>query len=213
MTNYSLTVKVPVQSFRQLSQEGYKLCFASGVEREGFKVIALTTGEALCSSTSTYTDVCDQDIAPFVMLQCNDDYAIAASGSSFMEGAKVQAYTNVDSIRLGQTYTLTPDFQGRVNDGGRQGAIQFNNQTDRAAPIIYRSIGDSKVPFYVGSQQLPRGSSQVIQPNNRVAVWFQRDAETGMMISRIDGNFIEIDMSGRTSATVVSNEDFTWSLQ
>ncbi|PNP85421.1 hypothetical protein FNYG_01250 [Fusarium nygamai] len=196
MTNYSLTVKVPTQNFRQLSQEGYKLCFASGVEREGFKVIALTTY-----------------IAPIIQLQLNDDYGIAATGSNFMEGVKVQAETNVDSIRLGQTYTLTPDFQGSVNDGGRQGAIQFNNQADRAFPIIYRNIGDSKVPIYVGSQQVPQGSSQVIHPNNRVAVWFQQDAETGMMISRIDGPNIEIDMSGRTSATVALNEDFTWSLQ
>ncbi|KAF5561636.1 hypothetical protein FPHYL_6129 [Fusarium phyllophilum] len=213
MTNYSLTVKVPGQSLRQLSQQGYKLCFASGVEREGFKVIALTTRMALCSSISTYTNDYHQDIAPNIQLQWNDDYGIAASGSNFMEGAKVQAYTDVDSIRLGQTYTLSPDFQGRVNDGGRQGAIQFNNQADRASPIIYRNIGDSKVPIYVGSQQLPQGSSQVIQPNNRVAVWFQGGAETGMMISRIDGPNIEIDMSGRTSATVVFNEDFTWSLQ
>ncbi|KAF5710352.1 hypothetical protein FMUND_9554 [Fusarium mundagurra] len=192
MSNYSLTVTVPVQSFQQLAHQGYKLCFACGVEREGFKVIAATSY-----------------VAPYISFAWSDDYGIAATGSDFTEGAKVQAYTPVDSIRLGQTYTLSSDFQGSVKNGGSQGAIQFNNQADRASPILYRNMGSSKVPFYVGSQD----SSQVIQPNHKVAVWFQTHAGDGMMISRIDAPNIEIDMSGRTNATAVYNEDSTWSLQ
>lgn len=57
MTNYSLTVKVPGRAaIQQFAQQGYKLCFASGVEREGYKVIASTSSKALRSSTLTYTD-------------------------------------------------------------------------------------------------------------------------------------------------------------
>ncbi|EXK87565.1 hypothetical protein FOQG_08906 [Fusarium oxysporum f. sp. raphani 54005] len=197
MTNYSLTVRVPGRAaIQQFAQQGYKLCFASGVEREGYKVIASTSS-----------------IAPNAQFNWNDDLGIAASQSNFMEGVQVQASTNVDSIRPGQTYTLTPDYRGSVNDGGPQDGIRFNNQADRASPIVYRTINGSRAPIYVGSMQLPRGASQEIKPNNRIRVWFQRDGQSGTMIDGIHDQSIEIDMSGRASAAVVFNDDFTWSLQ
>ncbi|KAG7409984.1 hypothetical protein DER46DRAFT_664931 [Fusarium sp. MPI-SDFR-AT-0072] len=197
MTNYSLTVRVQGRmALQQLSQGDYRLCFASGVEREGYKVIA--------SSTSIGTNI---------QLQWNDDYAIAASRSNFMEGVQVQASTHVDSIRPGQTYTLNPDYRGSVDDDGPQGGIRFNNQADRASPVIYRTINGSRAPIYVGSMQLPRGASQEIKLSNKVKVWFQRDGRSGTMIDGIHDESIEIDMSGRASAGVVFNDDFRWSLQ
>ncbi|KAJ4256817.1 hypothetical protein NW762_008913 [Fusarium torreyae] len=197
MTNYSLTVEVPGRmALQQFSQQGYKLCFASGVEREGYRVIASST-----------------NVAPNIQFEWNDEFGIAASQSNFMNGARFSSTTDIDSIRLGQTYTLTPDWQGSINDGGPQGGIRFNNQADRASPIVYRTINGRKTPIYFGSMQLPRGGSQEIKPNNKVAVWFQRDGQSGTMIDGIHGQSIEIDMSGRTDATVVFNDDFTWSLQ
>ncbi|KAH7213294.1 uncharacterized protein BKA55DRAFT_697800 [Fusarium redolens] len=197
MTNYSLTVRIQGRmALQQFAQQGYNLCFASAVEREGYKVIASS-----------------MNIAPNAQFQWNDDFGVAASQSNFMNGVQVMAATDIESIRPGQTYTLTPDWQGSVDDGGPQGGIRFNNKADRASPIVYRTINGSRAPIYFGSMQLPRGSSQEIKPNNRVTVWFQRDGETGTMIDGIDGQNIEIDMSGRTNATVVFNDDFTWSLQ
>jgi hypothetical protein len=121
--------------------------------------------------------------------------------------------TEVSSIKSGQTYTLTPDYQGRVSEGGPETGFQFNNQADRASPIVYRTIGGSKAPIYVGSEQLPQGSSQEIQPTNRVAVWFQQQGESGTMMDGIRGQNFQIDMSGKNSATVVFSDDFRWSLQ
>ncbi|KAG5787671.1 hypothetical protein H9Q69_013255 [Fusarium xylarioides] len=197
MTNYSLTVRVQSRmALQRFSEQGYSLCFASEVEGEGYKVIASS------SRVASNTD-----------FNWNDDLGIAASQSRFMHGVQIQAITDVDSIRLGQTYTLSEDYQGRVNDGGPQGGIRFNNQTDGASPILYRTINGSRDPIYVGSMQIPRGASQEIKPNNKVKVWFQRDGQRGTMIDEIHEQSIEIDMSGRTSATVVFNDDFSWSLQ
>ncbi|KAF5649009.1 hypothetical protein F52700_828 [Fusarium sp. NRRL 52700] len=215
MPTYTLTVKIQGRGvLEQLIPANYQLCFASGIEGEGFKVIATTT--SLMSN---------------IQLQWNDDYGIAASPYEFEERsmhaieiatqkstltnslARVEECTRIESIRPGQTYTLAPEFQGRVSDGGPQGAFRFDNQADRASPILYRHISGSSVPIYFGSQQLHRGSSQEIKPDNRVAVWLQREVERGTMINGIREPHMEIEMSGRTNATVILSDDFRWSLQ
>ncbi|KAI1055467.1 hypothetical protein LB506_011383 [Fusarium annulatum] len=197
MTNYSLLVRVEGQSaLQQLSQQGSRLCLAFGVENSPPTVIASSS-----------------DLAPNIATEWNDDYAIAASQSSFMPGAQVQASTETQPIRPGQTYTLNPDFTGSVNDGGPQGGFRFNNQTDRASPIIYRSMGYEMAPIYFGTSPIPRGASQNIKLNNKVTVWFGSDGQTGTMIDGIYAQSIEVDMSQRANAVVVFNDNFTWSLE
>ncbi|RGP59658.1 hypothetical protein FLONG3_11129 [Fusarium longipes] len=195
MTNYSLNVEVGHGVVRQLMQQGSRLCLAFGVENDGYKVIASSS-----------------NLGSMVSFQWKADFAVGASNGNFQNG--VMSSTKPDPVRLGQTYTLTPDWQGSVNDGGRQGAIVFKNQNDRASPILYKNINGSNAPIYFGSHILPRGSSQEIKPNNRVAIWFQSEGRSGTMIDGIyDRNPFEIDMSGRTDASVVLNDNFTWSLR
>ncbi|KAF5632986.1 hypothetical protein F25303_9269 [Fusarium sp. NRRL 25303] len=192
MTNYSLLVKIQGQrAIQQLSQQGNKLCLAFGVENGEPKVIASSS-----------------NLAPNIQIRWNDDYAMAASQSNFMQGAYVEASTDLSPIKPGQTYTLSPDFQGSVNDGGPQGGFRFKNQADRASPVIYRTVGFDKAPIYVGSSQIPRGASQDIKLNNKVTVWFGSDGQTGTMIDGIYAQSIEIDMSQRTNAVVNFGDDF-----
>ncbi|KAF5694747.1 hypothetical protein FDENT_875 [Fusarium denticulatum] len=197
MTNYSLLVEVQGQrALQQLAQQGNRLCLGFGVGSDQPNVIALSSS-----------------LAPNIETRWSDDYAIAATQSNFMQGARVEASNEPEAISPGQTYTLNPDFTGSVGGGGPQGGFRFNNQADRAAPILYRTMGFERSPIYVGSSQLPRGASQEIQPGNKVTVWFQRDGYTGTMIDEIYAQTFEIDMSGRTNATVVFSDDFRWSLQ
>ncbi|KAF4953759.1 hypothetical protein FGADI_5752 [Fusarium gaditjirri] len=152
-------------------------------------------------------------IGPYIEVEWNDDYAVAATRDNFMEGARVQASTDTDSIRLGQTYTLNQDYRGSVNNGGPQDSIRFNNQADRVSPIIYRTINGFRVPIYVGTSQIPRSATQEIKPNNKVKVWLQSNCESGTMINGIYGESLEVDMSGRTSVKVFFDEDYKWSVQ
>ncbi|RBR16099.1 hypothetical protein FVER53590_13424 [Fusarium verticillioides] len=196
MTNYSLLVEVPGQrTLQQLAQQGNRLCLGFGVGNQP-NVIAFSSS-----------------LAPNIQTQWSDDYAIAATQSSFMPGAQVQASTEPESISPGQAYTLNPDFTGSVGGGGPQGGFRFNNQADRASPVLYRAMGFERSPIYVGSSQLPRGASQDFKPNTSVRVWFQRDGRTGTMIDGIYSQSIEIDMSEIPSRTVIFNDDFTWSIQ
>ncbi|KAF5572890.1 hypothetical protein FPANT_12739 [Fusarium pseudoanthophilum] len=197
MTKYSLLVRVQGPNvLQQLGQQGSRLCLAFGVGNGEPNVIARSSG-----------------LGPNIQLQWNDDYAIAATQSNFMQGAQVQASTEPEPIKPGQTYTLNPDFTGSVNDGGPQGGFRFRNQAENASPILYMNMGFELAPIWVGSSQVPRGASQDIKPNNKVTVWFQSDGQTGTMIGGIYAQPMVIDMSGRTSATVVFNDNFTWSQQ
>ncbi|KAH6964544.1 hypothetical protein DER45DRAFT_610867 [Fusarium avenaceum] len=194
MPKYVLQISIQGhRAMEQLSQQGYRICFAFAIEDEGFKWIT--------------------DLAPNAQIQWNDEFSIAASRSSFMNGVQFSASSDIDSISLGQTYTLSPDWRGSVGEGGPRGGIRFRNMADRASAIVYREINDSTAPIYFGSQQLPPGATQQIKPINRVAVWLQRDGQTGTMIDGPGEQSIEIDMSGRTSARVVFNDDMSWSLQ
>ncbi|KAF5684496.1 hypothetical protein FCIRC_3839 [Fusarium circinatum] len=197
MTNYSLLVKVPGQgALQQLAQQGNRLCLGFGVGNDQPNVIASSS-----------------DLAPNIITEWSDEYAIAASQSNFMQGARVEASTEPETISPGQTYTLNPDFTGSVGGGGPQGGFRFNNQADRASPILYRAMGYERAPIYVGSSQIPRGASQQIQPGNKVTVWFQGDGYTGTMVDGIYAQSFEIDMSERTNATVIFTDDFRWSLE
>ncbi|KAH7252705.1 hypothetical protein BKA59DRAFT_168397 [Fusarium tricinctum] len=197
MPDYILQISIQGQmALRQLSQQDFKICFASAIADEGFKVIASS-----------------MHLGSYVQFQWNDDFAIAASQSEFMNGVQFSAATDATPIRLGQSYNLTPDWRGGVGEGGPRDGLRFNNQADRASAIVYRNINGSRAPIYFSSQQLPRGAIQEIRPINKVAVWFQRDGQTGTMIDGPGDLSIEIDMSGRTSARVVFNDDMSWSLQ
>ncbi|KIL89199.1 hypothetical protein FAVG1_07593 [Fusarium avenaceum] len=186
MPDYVLQISIQGQrAMQQLAQQGYRICFASAIADEGFKVIASSTGKS----------------------------TIAASQSSFMNGVQFSASSDIDRIRLGQSYILNPDWRGNVGEDGPRDGIRFRNQADRASAILYRGMNGSMAPIYFGSQQLPRGATQQIKPINRVAVWLQRGGQTGTMIDGPGEQSIEIDMSGRTSARVVFNDDMSWSLQ
>ncbi|RSM12719.1 hypothetical protein CDV31_006186 [Fusarium ambrosium] len=197
MATKTLNIQIENAMLRQLSQQGYKLCFATGVQAGGrvnYNVIASTN-----------------HVAPNITIQWGDSYAIAGSTSSFQPGALVREATRTVDINLGQSYTLPQDFtDGPINDdpSASKDGIRFVNETNGAAAILFKKINGAKVPIYI-SANAP-GSTGDIEPLGRVAVWFQSEAETSMMISELPGAYRELEMSFMTEATLQYTGSGSW---
>ncbi|KAJ4319548.1 hypothetical protein N0V84_006278 [Fusarium piperis] len=191
MTTKTLNVRVSPPLIRQLNEQGFKLCFATGVQSSGrvnYNVIA-----------STY------NVAPNISIQWEDSYAIA--------GTMVTAATSMVDINLGQTYTLPQDFtNGTVNNdpSAPQDGFRFFNEAGSAAAIIYKRINGQNAPIYISAMApLPPGTED-ITPLSRVAVWFQRDVETSVMVSELHGASREMEMSWMTEANLEYTGSGVW---
>ncbi|KAI8666242.1 hypothetical protein NCS57_00848500 [Fusarium keratoplasticum] len=195
----TLNIRVNSAMIRQLNQQGYKLCFATGVQSGGrvnYNVIASTNS-----------------VASNITIQWDDSYAIAGSTNSFQPGATLIAATSQADINLGQSYTLPQDFtDGTVNDDSSapKDGIRFVNETRGAAAILYKKINGQHAPIYISAMApLPQGTED-ITPLSRVAVWFQSEAETSMMISNLPRGSREMEMSFMTEVTLEYTGSGSW---
>ncbi|RSL96322.1 hypothetical protein CEP52_011545 [Fusarium oligoseptatum] len=169
MSTKTLNIQIDNAMLRQLSPQGYKLCFATGVQAGGrvnYNVIASTN-----------------HVAPNITIQWED------------------------SPELHPTQDFT---DGPINDdpSAPKDGIRFINETNGAAAILFKKINGEKVPIYI-SANAP-GSTEDIEPLGRVAVWFQIEAETSMMISELPGAYRELEMSFMTEATLQYTGSGSW---
>ncbi|RSL63053.1 hypothetical protein CEP54_005377 [Fusarium duplospermum] len=199
MATKTLNLRVDDAMTRQLNQQGYKLCFATGVQAGGrvnYNVIASTN-----------------HVAPNITIQWEEEYAIAGSTSSFQPGVMVREATRTADINLGQSYTLPQDFtDGPINDDSLapKDGIRFVNKTNSAAAILFKKINGENTPIYISANApLPTGTED-IEPLSRVAVWFQSEAETSTMISELPGAYRELEMSFMTEATLEYTGSGSW---
>ncbi|SPJ73989.1 uncharacterized protein FTOL_03719 [Fusarium torulosum] len=187
MSNYRLHITVTGEWVKRFNEQGYQLCFASGVktgEKTNFNVIAATHA-----------------IANNITVQWSDNCSIAASQDSFEHGMILNASTDVTDIQAGQSYTLPENWtNGVVNQDSASppGGFKFINKTNGAGAIVYRRVGGKPSPIYFSSYApLPPGTED-LTPVSKVKVWFSRDVQPGTMISHFDSEAMEVDLSGRT---------------
>ncbi|KAI8717509.1 hypothetical protein NCS52_00827000 [Fusarium sp. LHS14.1] len=191
MATKTLHIRVDPSMTRQFNQQGYRLCFATGVRSGGsvnYNVIALTSS-----------------VAANITIQWEDSYAIA--------GTLVNVATNTVDINLGQSYTLNQDFtDGPVGDdpSAPQDGVRFVNKAKMAAAVLFKKINGQNAPIYISANApLPPGTED-ITPLSRVAVWFQNEAQTSMMISNLPPNSREMEMSFMTEATLQYTGSGSW---
>ncbi|EWZ43428.1 hypothetical protein BFJ70_g12660 [Fusarium oxysporum] len=196
-TNF-LRIKVSEDKVKQFNQQGWKLCFATGVQAGGkvnFNVVASTHA-----------------IARNITIQWTNSYAIAASQDAFNNGVIFNASTDTADIQFGQSYTLPADWtNGNINSdpNAPKGGFRFINQTNGAAAVVYKRINGKFAPIYFSAAApLPKGTED-LTPVEKVAVWFQANTETATMISEFVSEPKQVDMTGKTEALLDYNGNWT----
>ncbi|CVL11697.1 hypothetical protein FPRO06_13006 [Fusarium proliferatum] len=198
MTTNFLRIKVSEDKVKQFNQQGWKLCFAAGVQAGGkinFNVVASTHA-----------------IARNITVQWTNSYGIAASQDEFNNGVIFNAATDIADIQFGQSYTLPADWtNGTINTDPKapKGGFRFINQTNGAAAVVYKKVNGKFAPIYFSaSAPLPKGTED-LTPVEKVAVWFQANTQTATMISEFNGEPKEVDMTGKTEAALEYDGNWT----
>ncbi|SPJ70605.1 uncharacterized protein FTOL_00333 [Fusarium torulosum] len=149
-------------------------------------------GSRLCFSAA---------IAGNVNISWADQYKIAATKDKFSEGVKFKISTNTAIINFAEVYTLPRDWSdGTISKGGVKDAFKFVNKTTGvASAVIYKRINGQDLPFYISTSPVDSDGNEVMTPKSVVALWFQKDAETGTMTSVNKSDVSIFDFANRSS--------------
>lgn len=122
---------------------------------------------------------------------------------------KFSVSTTPAGIDFQNVYTLPPDWtDGSISPDSTLGktSFKFSNQTnDKVSCVVYKSIKGRPTPFYISQSPVYSRGTETLTPKLTVALWMQKDAETGTMISINKGMVAEFDMGNTDSANLVWN--------
>lgn len=74
-----------------------------------------------------------------------------------------------------------------------------NDTEGLASAVIYKVIDGVDKPFYISASPIDPQGNEVMTPKASVALWFQKDAETGTMVSVNVSDVSEFKFSNRDS--------------
>jgi hypothetical protein len=187
----SLTIQIDDEDLQMLRANGYSLCLAkqcAGMDAP-YTVVWDSESQYLMENTLSW--------APeYQLFGCN----------MFEPNVTVQVSTNETQIGLGETSTL--DQYGIVSEPQTGGPVSGITMVNHYGPInpglnqLLTTIAGNQIsmPFYVCDQPVVMGST-TLTPSDVVLVWFQQNIQTSTMLGGTPGNSIQIDLTGRDSAT------------
>lgn len=80
------------------------------------------------------------------------------------------------------------------------GTFKFVNKTDKeVSAVVFKLVNGAPTPFYISGTPIFSLGNETMTPKFTVALWFEKDAETGTMVSRDSSAVTEIDMANRNS--------------
>ncbi|KAI0503265.1 hypothetical protein F5B22DRAFT_662200 [Xylaria bambusicola] len=168
---------------------GFQLCFTAGMgDNDNFNVIA-------------YADT----IAQNVSISWADEFSIAATKTEFRNGARITVNTGSTAITKNQTYTLPATWaNGTISpETHPDGAFKMVNLTSgRASAVVYKKVNGKATPFYISSVAIEPQGSEMMSPKANVSLWFEKNVDTGTMVSKNSGNASVFDFRGVSSKTV-----------
>lgn len=98
--------------------------------------------------------------------------------------ATISVATNNKTINYGEGFYLKDWATTSIRKGGGapKNGFLFHNGPEAAA-ILYQEIDGVATPVYITPEAiLPPNTTEVLVPQLEVAVWFQRQVETGTMV-------------------------------
>lgn len=182
-----VTVEIFEDDLTELKANNYKLCFAKKVAEGAYNVVWQSFDKYLGNNTFSWTP----------------QYQLFGS-NTFEEGVTVNVSTNLKTIGLGQTATLTSAgvLQTPVSGGSSTGFTMHNEYGSIHVGVCQlctqldgRTISS---PIYVSTAAAMTGDV-VLTPVEKVLVWFQQDIVTSTMFSTARTDAQELDMTESNS--------------
>ncbi|KAI1177745.1 hypothetical protein F4777DRAFT_596385 [Nemania sp. FL0916] len=193
MAEKAIYISFTQEQVKKYNGQGSRLCFSAGVgDNSAFNVIARA-----------------EEISSNVTITWRDDFKIAATKKIFTSGVKIENNTSLAKIEFNQTYTLPESWEdGRITPEKLPGsAFKLINQTANVcSAVIYKVIDGQDKPFYISVDPIdPRGGNEVMAPRSTVALWFEKNAETGTMVSKNRSDISAFDFANTSGMNLVWN--------
>ncbi|CCT66572.1 uncharacterized protein FFUJ_03611 [Fusarium fujikuroi IMI 58289] len=197
MSNKQFNIIFTDEQILEHNESGSKLCFGAGVgPRPDFNVVA-------------HAD----KITSNVTVSWVDRFKISATMDKFTDRvsmAKFNIVTDPADIKFGEVYTQPPTWvNGRISTATLpNNSFKFVNDTDRrASAVVFKTINGKDSPFYISASPIDSKANELMTPSSVVALWFQRNAQVGTMVSLMKADISIFDLSSRSSVNLKWNGD------
>ncbi|KAI1267308.1 hypothetical protein F5Y18DRAFT_425151 [Xylariaceae sp. FL1019] len=207
MATYVINVDIDKSWVPKFNKSKTKLCFAHGV-------LDSSSDDTGLSFNVVGTA---RDVLQNVSLTWTDEYAIAGGKQSFSAGTKIEATTDPEKIEFKQSVTLNESYlldPAKPDPKLGEGVFAFVNKVT-ASVYLYKKIVNDKgasvsAPFYISKDgPNPPGHSQ-LTPKPVTRLFFAKHYESGTMVEDFQSEYIDIDLTNKTSAAVKYNADGHW---
>lgn len=152
-----------------------------------------------------------------IFLKWTDEYQIAGGKQSFSANTKIEAMTNPKKIAFGQSVTLSEEcllHPAKPDPTLGKGMFAFVNMVTASVYLYKQVVGENGVnisaPFYISQNgPNPPGRSH-LTPKPVTRLFFAKHYESGTMVDDYQSEFIDVDLTNRTSASVYYDENGHW---
>lgn len=182
-----VSVEIDPDDLTALKASNYKLCFAKKVAEGAYNVVWQSFDKYLVNNTFSWTP----------------QYQLFGS-NTFEEGVTVNVSTNLKTIGLGETATLSPAgvLQTPVSGGSSTGFTMHNEYGSIHVGVsqLCTQLDGTTIssPIYVSTAAAVKGDV-VLTPVETVLVWFQQDIVTSTMLSTAQTYGQELDLTDTNS--------------
>ncbi|KAK7033903.1 hypothetical protein VNI00_012527 [Paramarasmius palmivorus] len=184
MATYTLNVFIDTNQLQLMKDLGYNLCIAK-------------------MFNDTYTVVWKGDMLYLQnnRFQWKEEYEVFGA-NTYEVGLLVENATNFEPIKFGQKCIL--DTTGVMGSAGGtpndSGSFRVENNYGSIHIGVSSKLGNQFLPIFNSPTEV--AGTAFLTPVNRVKVWFTTEYQTSSMIFQENEPGLEVDMTGRTSATV-----------
>ncbi|KAI3317124.1 hypothetical protein HD806DRAFT_541530 [Xylariaceae sp. AK1471] len=207
MATYVINVDIDKTWVPKFNKSGTKLCFAHGVLDSSSDDPGLTFNVVGTA----------RNVFQNVSLTWTDAYEIAGGKQSFSAGTKIEAITDPEKIEFKQSVTLKEDYlleTAKPDPKLGEGMFAFVNKVIASVYLFKRVVNENgasiSAPFYISQDgPNPPGHSQ-LTPKPVTRLFFAKHYESGTMVDDFQSEYIDIDLTKKTSATVQYNAEGHW---
>jgi hypothetical protein len=184
-----VTITIALNDLENLKKAGYKLCFAKKVGNNDYNVVWHSYLTYLHNNTFSWTP----------------QYALF--GSNFFKN-NIQLIVSTNTVPIGPGETSILNQYGvlkKPTTGGTHKGFTMDNRYGRIHPGVRQlSMGiDGETvskPIYVSENPIVKGKT-VLEPVDRILVWFEQNIETGTMFNTSRSRQVEIDLTDENTAS------------
>ena len=125
---------------------------------------------------------------------------------------KFTTSTTPQEIKYGQTFPIDDSWVTKPVNNDKQApkaGFRFQNGTIASAVVYKKVQGVPTAVYFSALGPLPPGTED-LEPKAKARIWFSAHHETGSLVSNFTSVPIDLDLTGKTQASVMYDANGMW---